>query len=367
MKVLNFYRIVCIISAFIVSPFYIKAVAPDSIINMNGKKIILFIGDGMSIAQWQTGMIMNNAPLNIERMHSVGIMQTNSISNFNGDGPSHGTAIASGVNTRNGYIGVDSNNRPTKSIIEYVSENGIKTGIVSANTLLDGSISPFIANVKDRMHKEDIAKAYTNLSPDVFIGGGMKYFVKRKDNENLLDKLNGKGFHIAKSINEIQKVKSGKLAGFISETDMPDILHGRGDMLVKSVQSAINLLNQSNNGFFLLVGDMFVDRASHKGDTRLVGLETIAFDKAIGLAIDFAEKDGNTLVVVVGGPEASGMTLVGGDIDQQEVIAKWTMEGMIHTGTMVPVFSYGINSEKFQGFIKNTDIFFIIKELLCNK
>ena len=103
------------------------------------------------------------------------------------------------------------------------------------------------------------------------------------------------------------------------------------------------------------------------GDTELVGIETIDLDKAIGIALDFAEKEGNTLVVVVGGPEASGMVLVGGDIPQHEVTAKWAMQGMIHTGTMVPVFSYGTGEEKFQGIMKNTDLFFHIKELLLNE
>ena len=91
------------------------------------------------------------------------------------------------------------------------------------------------------------------------------------------------------------------------------------------------------------------------------------FDKAIGNALDFAEKDGNTLVIVVGGPEASGMTLVGGNIANKEVVAKWSMPGMIHTGTMVPVFSYGVGSENFQGIMKNTDLFSRMKELLLGK
>ena len=355
-------KTLCLVCFFIIAPIYIGATNA----NKKGTKVILFIGDGMSIAQWQTGMIMNHSPLNIERMHSVGIMQTNSLTDFNGDGPSHGTAIASGINTRKGAVGVDSNNQPTKSIIEYAAEKGIMTGIVSANTLFEGSIAPFIAHVKSRMQKEDIALAYVEQTPDVFIGGGMNSFSTRNDGRNLLEELERKDYHVAKSIHEIQNIKSGKLAGFTSETNLPDILHGRGNTLTASVSSAINLLNQSNNGFFLLIGDMFMDRASHNGDTKLVGLETIDFDKAIGIALDYAEKDGNTLVIVAGGPEASGMTLVGGN-EKQEPIAKWTMPGMIHTSTMVPIFSYGVGAEKFQGIIKNTDLFLHIKNILCDE
>ena len=63
-------KTLCLVCFFIIAPIYIGATNA----NKKGTKVILFIGDGMSIAQWQTGMIMNHSPLNIERMHSVGIM-----------------------------------------------------------------------------------------------------------------------------------------------------------------------------------------------------------------------------------------------------------------------------------------------------
>ena len=311
MKHYSLFKALCYF-VFVVFPFCLQAKDAEP------RNIILFIGDGMSLAQWQTGMIMSDKPLNIERMRSVGIVRTNSLTDFNGDGPSHGTAIASGVNTRKGTVGLDSDGKPVKSIMEYAAENQIATGVVSANTLLEGSIAPFVAHVESRMQTEDIAKAYVEQTPDVFIGGGMRYFTERKDGQDLLAILESKGYHIAESMDEIRNVHEGKLAGFISETNVPDISRGRGDSLTESV-------------------------------------------------LDFAEKEGNTLVVVVGGPEASGMVLVGGDIPQHEVTAKWAMQGMIHTGTMVPVFSYGVGAERFQGIMKNTDLFFHIKELLLNE
>lgn len=365
MNYINLLKALCaVVLTLVAAPCSLRA--EDLACDTENKKtnVILFIGDGMSLAQWQTGMIMSDEPLNIERMHSVGIVQTNSLTDFDGDGPSHGTAIASGINTRKGAVGIDSDNKPLKSIIEYASENGLATGIVSANTLFEGSIVPFVAHVESRMQREDIAQAYVIQAPDVFIGGGMKYFSNRKDQKDLLEELRGKGFHIAKSIEEIQNVRGGNLAGFTSETDMPDISQEHGDTFAKSVYYAIKLLGQRENGFFLLVGDMFVDRASHAGNAEQVGLATINLDKAIGIALDFAEREENTLVIVVGGPEASGMTLVGGNLQDRKVVAKWTMPGMIHTGTMVPVFSYGAGSDKLQGIMKNTDLFFRIKSLL---
>ena len=353
--------------ALVFFPFYVQAKSINKNNNHKSMNIILFIGDGMGLAQWQTGMVMSDGQLNIKRMHSIGLMQTNSQTDFIGDGPSNGTAIASGVNTHKGYIGIDVDEKPVKSIMEYATQHKIATGIVSANTLFEGSIAPFVAHVKSRMQTEDIAKAYVELTPNVFIGGGMHYFTAQKDGQNLLETLKNKGYHVVKSMNEMRSIHDGKLAGLISETNMPDISQGRGNSFAESIHTAINILNQSENGFILLAGDMFVDRASHACNAELVGRETIDFDKAIGIALDFAEKEGNTLVLVAGGPEASGMVLVGGDITKHEVTAKWAMQGMIHTGTLAPVFSYGPGAERFQGIIKNTDLFFHMKDLLLDE
>ena len=122
-----------------------------------GVNIILFIGDGMSLAQWQTGMIMSDDSLNIERMPTIGIVQTYPLADFNGDGPSHGTAMATGVRTRKGAVGIDADGKPLKTLIDYAKEQRMATGIVSANSLMGGSLAPFVAHVENRMQLEEIA------------------------------------------------------------------------------------------------------------------------------------------------------------------------------------------------------------------
>ena len=365
MKPLNTLKIVGAACLFIFCAFGAKAAEPAA---KEATNVILFIGDGMSLAQWQTGMITHQAPLNIEKMRSIGIVKTHSATDFNGDGPTHGTAMASGIATRKGAVGLDVEGRPVKSITEYASENGLATGIVSANTLLEGSIAPFVAHVKSRMMTEEIAAAYVDgPALDVFIGGGLSAFRDRKDGRDLTAELRDKGFQVATSFDEMKNIRSGKLAGFTAEKNVPDIREGRGAQFPESVRLAISLLNQHEKGFFLLVGDMFVDRASHAGDTELVGAETIDLDKAVGEALAFAAKDGRTLVIVVGGPEASGMTLVGGNLADGKAEAKWTMPGMIHTGTMVPVFAFGPGAEAFQGIQEDTALFEKMKNALLER
>ena len=326
------------------------------------RKVILFIGDGMSLAHWQTGMVMNRAPLNVNRMERIGIVQTCSLTDFNGDGPSHGTAIACGVKSRKGAVGIDATGKPAKSILAYASEQGMATGIVSANTLQEGSLSPFVAHVGSRMRVDSISAAYLEQGVDLFIGAGYGSFKDNEVNPDLLEDLRKAGYQVVLSMEAIRQAGEGKLAGFTTDGKVADIRSGRGDQFPASVRVALERLGKDPEG----LGDMFVDRASHAGNVELVGQEVIDLDKAIGEALDFAEKDGNTLVVVVGGPEASGMTLVGGDLSAGRVEAKWTMPGMIHTGTMIPLFAYGAGSDAFQGFMENTDLFVKIKSWLMD-
>ena len=330
-----------------------------------GVNIILFIGDGMSLAHWQTGMIMSDDSLNIERMPTIGIVQTYPLTGFNGDGPSHGTAMATGVRARKGAVGIDADGKPLKTLIDYAKEQRMATGIVSANSLMEGSLAPFVAHVENRMQLEEIAKAYVEKELDVFIGG-IQHFTNRQDGKDFLPELSRKGYQITRSEQELQNVSGSKLAGFIAASEECNNSQGSGVSLPFYVQTALHLLSKNEHGFLLVIGDMHVDRASHAKDTKLIGSETIHLDKAIGLALDFAKKETNTLVIAVGGPEASGMVLVGGDLQNQVVEADWVKPGMIHTGTMLPIFSYGFESDRFGGIMHNSDLFFRIKEVMLS-
>ena len=99
-----------------------------------------------------------------------------------------------------------------------------------------------------------------------------------------------------------------------------------------------------------------IDWGGHANDTEYILEEMLDFDKAVGLALDFAEKDGNTLVIVTSDHETGGMGLIKGDLNTQELKAKYT--STTHTGVMVPVFAYGPGSENYGGIQENTDLFF---------
>lgn len=105
-----------------------------------------------------------------------------------------------------------------------------------------------------------------------------------------------------------------------------------------------------------------IDWGSHQNNTEYVTDEMVDFDRAIGKAIDFAENDGHTLVVITADHETGGMAILDGDMDEGTVEAAYTTKG--HTGTMVPVFAFGPGAGEFSGIYDNTEIFFKFMDLL---
>ena len=108
---------------------------------------------------------------------------------------------------------------------------------------------------------------------------------------------------------------------------------------------------------------MFIDRASHACNTELVGLETIDLDKTIGIALDFAEKDGNTLVIISADHETGALALRDGNIKEGKMKAMFVSKG--HTPIMVPLFAYGPQSKLFGGVQENSDVSNKILQLLA--
>jgi len=132
-------------------------------------------------------------------------------------------------------------------------------------------------------------------------------------------------------------------------------LKGRGDMLPASTGKAIEILRKNPKGFFLMIEGSQIDWAAHAHAADTLIDETLDFDKAIGIALDFAREDGHTLVVITADHETGGVTIIGGDRKAKNVKLAFSTTG--HSAVMVPVYAYGPGSWKFTGIYDNTQLF----------
>jgi alkaline phosphatase len=136
---------------------------------------------------------------------------------------------------------------------------------------------------------------------------------------------------------------------------LPSIANGRGRFLQKASNFATERLSKHPNGFFLLIEGSQIDWGGHANDKDYIVNEMIDFDKTIGEVLDFAEKDGNTLVIITADHETGGFAIEGGSLEEREVIGDFTTGG--HSAAMVPVFAFGPGAEVYGGLYDNTEIF----------
>lgn len=319
------------------------------------KNIILLVGDGMGAAQIYAGLTANKGSLNLERCTHVGFHKNQASNDYVTDSGAGATAFAIGRQTYNGAIGVDSTKKPCETILETAESNGKSSGLIATCSITHATPASFIAHQPSRGMVEEIAADFLKTDIDVFIGGGRKHFTQRKDGKNLVNELKAKKYQIANSIEEVEKISSGKLAAFLADEEPVKISEGRGDQLLKSTQTALKILNQNKNGFFMMIEGSQIDWGGHGNDTQYIINEMLDFDKAIGAALDFAAKDGNTLVVITADHETGGFAIVDGDMKTGKVEGKFSTPG--HTGVMIPVFAYGPSAETFSGIYPNYAIY----------
>jgi len=319
------------------------------------KNVILMIGDGMGIAHMYAAWTFNKGMLNMTTFPYTGLSLTYSADNYITDSAAGATALSTGQKTNNGFIAVDTSKKKLKTILEIAEDNGLSTGLVSTSAITHATPASFIAHQPSRNLYEDIAADFLKTDIEVFIGGGADHFNKRKDGRDLTKELAAKGYQLAFSTDEFKKVKSGKLCAWTAPEHNPYFRDGRGDMLPAATQKAISLLAPNSKGFFLMVEGSMIDFANHARNDDNAIAETVDFDKAVGVALEFARKDGNTLVIVLADHESGGMALVGGNIAKGEVEADF--ETFEHTAVPVPVYAFGPGAEMFTGVYENNTVF----------
>lgn len=325
------------------------------------KNIILMIGDGMGVSHVYAGLTANNGYLFLDNFKHIGFSKTYSANRYVTDSAAGGTALSSGVKTYNGAIGVDADTLRVETILEKAENINKSTGLVSTSSITHATPASFIAHQPSRKMYEEIAADFLKTDIDVFIGGGYKHFTERQDGRNLVSELESKGYRVLQEMQEIKKVKSGKLAGLTAE-EHNERWCQRGEMLPEATETAINILKKNKNGFFLMVEGSQIDWGGHQNNTIFIVEEMLDFDRSIGKALAFAAKNKETLLVITADHETGGLALNGGDLESGKVEGAYTKGS--HTGVMVPVFAYGPGAEKFTGIMENTDIAKQIRKLL---
>lgn len=297
--------------------------------NAQIKNIIMMIPDGQSVddttlARWYKG----GEPLAVDEM-AAGLVRTYSSDAPIADSAPSGTAYATGFKSHTGFVGVlpDVNTmpgmeplpqadkrKPVASILEAAQTLGKSTGLIATSEIMHATPADFSSHDPSRKNYDNLSEQEVYQDIDVVLGSG-EYYLKpegRKDGENLVDAIKDMGYDYITTPEEMKNTSSSKIWGMFAPKDLSyemDRDESEQPSLAEMTQKAIDVLSKNEKGFFLLVEGSKVDWASHANDPIGVISDTLAYDDAVKAALDFAKKDGSTVVISVTDHGNGGMTI----------------------------------------------------------
>ncbi|TRW27507.1 alkaline phosphatase [Flavobacterium zepuense] len=286
--------------------------------NKKAKNIIFMVSDGMS-----TGTL-NMADLYLNRKNGKGsnwlqlykdqkvthaLMDTASASSIVTDSSAGSSSWGGGVRVKNGVLNIGPNGEKHMPIWQKFKKAGKMAGCVTTVPITHATPAGFCVTNDSRNAQEDIAQDYLALGFDIMMGGGDKYFnaQSRKDKTDMYAAYKAKGWQVVKTRQEMLSSTANKpVLGVFGEDALPYSIDRKNDAALESAtptlaemaQKAIDHMIGSKNGFVLQIEGGKVDWGAHANDVGALLYDQVAFDEAVKVAIDFAEKDKETLVII---------------------------------------------------------------------
>ena len=293
------------------------------------KYVFFFIGDGMganSVQLTEMYLASIQGKLGIEPLcfsqFPVATMATHySASSDVTDSAASGTALATGVKTRNGRLGMDPDCNPLRNMAEMAKAKGQKVGIVTTTGVNHATPGAFEAHQPDRGMYYEIAQDMIANGFD-FYGGAALYHENSRPGSPLRPQFEAAGYTICNpqefqaGWQDMQKVLmlpgEGQSITYSIDTvnDAPE--HQQDHVTFKQlVESAVTFLMKDNKkGFFLMAEGSEIDHANHSHDAATCIQEVIDFDEGIKVAYEFYKKyPRQTLIVVTADHETGSLSL----------------------------------------------------------
>jgi alkaline phosphatase len=307
--------------------------APDARAqDLRAKNVILLIPDGMGEAlvlatrYWRVG---RDGQLEMDRLPVFGLVTTHAENSLVTDSAAAGTALATGTRTNNRALAQTPAGASTldRSILMLAKRAGKSAGLVTEVQITHATPAPFAASVRDRGMMNEIAEQYLANRVDVLLGGGESNFraagapgvhctadATKRGGRDLMAEVAAAGYQVITGRAALLAAPAprGRLIGLFACEHMAWATKpvATEPTSAEKTRKAIEILARNPNGFFLMVERGKIDWAVEANNAEESLAETLEFDKAVGVAMEFARADGNTLVIVVADHEAGGLHII---------------------------------------------------------
>jgi alkaline phosphatase len=349
------------------------------------KSLILFIGDGMGPGIVSLAKVYSDKVLKVELnmvalagAGRLGMATTYSNNRLVTDSAAGATALATGSKTNNGMVGTAADGSRLENLFEKALRAGKSVGVITTTAVTDATPGGFLAHSSSRDAEFNIAAQIVEGGASVVMGGGRAYFLpaglpagegQRSDGRDLTEEARSRGFDVALDKEGLRAADGKRILGLFAVQDIPyegDRQDFETPSLADMFKAALRVLTADPDGFVLVVEGGRIDHAEHDNHLGVALGELLAFDAALGHAMDYQSSDSTLTIVVTADHEtgAPGLTATEKGYPPVEDAANLTSEdfGFVkwlsgnHTGNMVPVIARGPGEERFSGFVDNTDL-----------
>lgn len=282
------------------------------------KNIIFLVSDGMSSGTLNMADILlrhkEGKPsqwIDLYEKNKVkrALMDTASASSFVTDSAAAGSAWGGGMRVKNGSLNVGPNGEKPMPILQKFKSMGKSVGCVTTVQITHATPASFCVNNNSRNAMPEIAVDYLKLKFDVMMGGGLNFFdaKEREDQRDLIQAYQQTGFDLVRTKAEMLRAYGDKpIMGLFAPDGLPYAIDRLNNpelretvpSLAEMTRKAIEVLSKNQKGFVMQVEGGKVDWAAHGNDAPALLYDQIDFDMAVSVAMDFAEKDKNTLVII---------------------------------------------------------------------
>lgn len=316
------------------------------------KNVILFIGDGMGINSIRSAkrvLGIEDEALNMETLPVMGWSKTRSLIRSVTDSAAGGTALACGVRTYDSSIATFIFDPFSVflcpiNLTDVAIQEGKSTGVLTTDSTDGATPATFSAHALTRSMSKEISQDQLASGIDLIWGAKSDEVSQSACAEN--------GFEYVTTETQMNALASGtrSFAQFSYSAFSANTNAGDTPTLEEMTVKAIDLLDDNSKGFFLMVEGAHIDKKSHSNLMNEMTAQLYEFDKAIGAALDYAEADGETLIVITADHETGGITL-----NEQTGDYYYTKDS--HSGVDVPVFVSAEDAGFADGeTMKNSDI-----------
>lgn len=279
------------------------------------KYVFYMIGDGMGTAQRDIAeqyahmkYPSRNPLLKMNQLPVTGKTTTVEINGKVTDSAAAGTALACGVKTVNGAVGVAADLKtPLRSMAYDAKDAGMKVGIVTSVPIDHATPASFYAEVPKRGMYYEIDEFLASSGFDYFAGETMLGRKKAGDKKPPQQLVEEAGYQIVQTRDAFDHLTQGAEKVLV-EKDVGYAIDGDPEIsLADFTRKGIELLDNPD-GFFMMVEGGKIDWSGHANDLATNIHETLAFDDAVSVALEFCKKHPEeSLLIVTADHETGGL------------------------------------------------------------